>query len=131
MNRPVHFEIISKDPERTSEFYKKAFGWDSQSWQDSGYWLVMTGEESGGAPGIDGGIMSEKDAVEVFGQEVPAYICTLEVEDIDSAIASVTSSGGSLINEKNQIQGVGWHVYCRDPDGNIFGLMERLELPAE
>lgn len=124
MNRPVHFEIISKDPEKSAEFYKNAFGWSSNSIPQMRYWMVMTDKDKSTVPGINGGIMSDADAKNVFKEQVPAYICTIDVENIDEAIEKVKLAGGTLVNEKMDIPTVGWHVYCKDIDGNIFGMLQ-------
>ena len=58
MSRPIHFEILSDDPEKTAAFYREALGWEVATWEGSqGYWLANTGPKD--TPGIDGGIMSK------------------------------------------------------------------------
>ena len=53
MNRVVHFEINSPDPDRASSFYSEAFGWSIEKWEGpQDYWLVTTGED--GTVGING-----------------------------------------------------------------------------
>jgi predicted enzyme related to lactoylglutathione lyase len=41
-----------------------------------------------------------------------------------------TSLGGTVAVPKMPIQGVGWLAYAKDPDGNIFGLMQPDEKAA-
>jgi predicted enzyme related to lactoylglutathione lyase len=115
MARPVHFEILAHDPAKLRQFYSQVFGWSAQHWGgEEQYWLLSTGEE--GTPGINGAIMGRH-----FDQ---AVINTIEVESLDETMAKVTGAGGKVINEPNEIPGVGTHVYCQDPDGNLFGMMQ-------
>ncbi|MCL5432546.1 MAG: VOC family protein [Patescibacteria group bacterium] len=121
MSRVVHFEIVAKDPDKTVEFYKKTFSWDVKKWESGkDYWLLMTGDKN--APGIDGGLMEESD---MFNRDsINSYVCTLGVEDINEAISKVESNGGHVYVPVTEIPNVGLLVYCKDPDGNIFGMME-------
>jgi len=121
MPRVVHFEIHAGDPSRAISFYEKLFGWQFQKWDGPmEYWVVITGPD--GTPGINGGLLPRRG--ELDGQAVIAYVCTVDVESIDVAIASAESSGGSIVLPKMAIPGVGWLVYCKDTEGNIFGMMQ-------
>lgn len=116
MNRPVHFEILGKNPQALVEFYRDALGWEIATWPEGEqtYWLVTTGGE--GEPGINGGIM---------GQELPqAVINTIEVKELAPVLERVRALGGKVVHGPNQIGGVGLHAYCADPQGILFGLME-------
>ncbi|MDD4052152.1 MAG: VOC family protein [candidate division Zixibacteria bacterium] len=115
MMRPVHFEILADNPEKAAEFYRTAFGWEINSWGGSPpYWLVTTGPE--GAPGINGGIMKRE-----FRQ---AVINTIAVDSLKEVAARVESAGGKVILGPNEIPGIGAHMYCADPEGNLFGLLQ-------
>ena len=122
MNRVVHFEILSDKPERISQFYRDALGWDVSSWggADQRYWLVTTGEQ--GTTGIDGGIMERH-----FPQPV---INTIQVESLEETIARVENAGGRKVQGPNEIPGVGRHVYCTDPDGTMFGVLQPISASA-
>jgi predicted enzyme related to lactoylglutathione lyase len=117
MPRPIHFEIPANDPERVGAFYQAAFGWTIQKWDGGGmpYWLVTTGPE--GEPGINGGILQKRDP------EQPC-VNTIGVANLDEAMATVTKSGGTICVPKMPIPGVGWLAYGKDPEGNIFGMMQ-------
>ena len=130
MNRVIHFEIHAADPARAAEFYRQVFGWDIQEWKIPGvevpeekrYWVVTTGPA--GAPGIDGGIVVRRGSAPAEGQPVNAYACTIGVESIDASIGKVLAAGGAPAVPKMPIRGVGWLAYCKDTEGNIFGLMQ-------
>ncbi len=114
MNRFVHFELATSDPEKTAAFYRDVFGWKIQRWEGPvEYWLVTTGDE--GVPGINGGLM-------VNSGEFKGTINTIEVEDIDAAIAKVLDCGGEIALEKDVIPGVGYQAYFKDNSGILVGL---------
>jgi uncharacterized protein len=115
MSRVIHFEIPAADPERAAAFYKKAFGWKIEKWSGSmEYWMVNTGEN--GAPGINGGLMRKGD--------VTTTTNTIGVDSVDKAVATVTKAGGTLVMPKTPIPTVGYFAYCKDTEGNLFGVME-------
>jgi predicted enzyme related to lactoylglutathione lyase len=114
MNRFVHFELATSDPEKTAAFYREVFGWQIQKWEGPvDYYLVTTGEK--GTPGIDGGLMSTSD-------HFNGTINTIEVADLDAAVAQVKAHGGEIIHEKDVIPGVGYQAYFKDNCGIMVGL---------
>jgi uncharacterized protein len=122
MGRVVHFEIHAEDPARARTFYEKVFAWKITQWQDQEYWLVMTGEDSD--KGINGGITKRLGNAPTFDNPVSAFVCTIDVDDIDDVTKKVVEAGGNVVVEKRDISGTGWSCYCKDTEGNIFGLMQ-------
>lgn len=116
MSRVIHFEINADKPERAAEFYKKVFNWEIKKWDGPmDYWMVMTGDKK--KPGIDGGLMKRMD-------RHAKTVNTVDVENLDSAIETVKNAGGKMIGEKLNIPTVGWMCYCKDTEGNIFGMIQ-------
>jgi predicted enzyme related to lactoylglutathione lyase len=121
MPRVVHFEIHAGEPERAINFYEKVFAWTFQKWEGPmPYWLVTTG--SNDEPGINGGLLPRQG--EIDGQAVIGYVCTVGVDAIDPSITTVETNGGTVVVPKMPIPGMGWLVYCKDTEGNIFGMMQ-------
>ena len=121
MPRVVHFEIHAGDPARAINFYEKIFGWTFQKWEGPmEYWLVNTGPAE--QPGINGGLLPRRG--ELGGQAVIAYVCTVDVAAIDESIATVVANNGTVVVPKMPLPGMGWLVYCKDTEGNIFGMMQ-------
>lgn len=121
-NRVIHFEIHSSDPQRTIAFYEALFGWKFQQWGDQPYWLITTGSDT--EPGINGGLVPRRGDGPSQGQAVNAYVCTVDVESVDSSLDAALKHGGTLALPKMPIPTVGWLAYAIDPDGNIFGIMQ-------
>jgi hypothetical protein len=114
-SRPIHFEILAKEPEKMSTFYRELFGWKIAAWEGPmAYWMVTTGPE--GTPGINGGMMR---------RELPqAVINTVCVDSLEASLARVEALGGRKIMGPNDIPGIGKHAYCADPEGTIFGMLQ-------
>ena len=121
MSRVVHFEIHASDPARAINFYEKLFGWTFQKWEGPmPYWMIITGPDD--QPGINGGLVPRRG--EIDGQAVIAYVCTIGVTSLDSSIATAEANGGTIALPKMPVPGVGWLAYCKDTEGNIFGMMQ-------
>jgi predicted enzyme related to lactoylglutathione lyase len=121
MPRVVHFEIHAADTERAVNFYTTLFGWSFQKWEGPmEYWLVTTGPDD--QPGINGGLVRRQG--EIDGQAVIAYVCTVDVENLDSSVQTALDNGGQIALPKMPIPGMGWLAYCKDTEGNIFGMMQ-------
>ncbi len=121
MARVVHFEIQADDPERAVRFYSETLGWQAHKWEGpEDYWLLKTGSEQ--EPGIDGAIL--RRPAPINGDSVIAFVCTVASQSIDADVASVTAHGGTIVVPKMAVPGIGWLVYCKDTEGNIFGIMQ-------
>ena len=121
MSRPVHFEIPADNVDRAQSFYKNVFGWQFQKWDGPmDYWLIITGPDD--QPGINGGLVRRQG--EIDGQAVIAYVCTVDVADLDASVQSAIDHGGQIALPKMPVPGVGWLAYCKDSEGNIFGMMQ-------
>jgi predicted enzyme related to lactoylglutathione lyase len=116
MPRVVHFEIPAEDTKRAAKFYNDVFGWNVNKWEGpQEYWLITTGPDD--QPGINGGLMA---------RQAPgaSTVNTVDVPSVDEYIARVQKSGGEVVVPKMAIPGIGWHAYCNDTEGNLFGIME-------
>lgn len=135
-NRVVHFEIPTKDVNRASDFYSKAFGWEMQKQGEEygGYVVAVTGPQ--GLPkdikdmGISGGLYKEDD-----NENIKAYRCVIGVDDIKKAVADVKAAGGKVeehnmtpdgkdMGETMDIPMVGIFAKCTDTEGNLFSLLQ-------
>ena len=115
MNRVVHFELGAVDPARAVEFYKNVLGWEAQKWGAEEYWLMKTG--SSPEPGIDGAILRNKDSQ-------PRTVNSIQVSSIEEYTGKVEQHGGQVVVPKMTIPTVGYVAYCKDTEGNIFGIYQ-------
>jgi predicted enzyme related to lactoylglutathione lyase len=121
MPKVIHFEMHAQTPERAIKFYQAVFGWSFSKWPGPmDYWLITTGPAS--ERGIDGGLIRRQGPID--GQAVIAYVCTIDVPSVDDTVRTVGLNGGANVVPKMPIPGVGWLAYCKDTEGNIFGVMQ-------
>lgn len=121
----VHFEIPADDQERAKKFYQEALGWRIDPVPGMDYNMVITTDmdESTGQPtqpgAINGGMMAREG-------QITNPVITVDVPDIDATLQVVERLGGSVVMPKNEIPGMGYFAYFKDPENNIMGLWENL-----
>lgn len=122
MSRVTHFEIHASKPQVLIDFYSALFGWKFKKWDPVEYWLIETGAAD--KPGINGGLLPRQGPAPADGIPVNSFMCTVEIGALDDTVSKATTLGGHIALAKMPIRGVGWLAYIKDPDGNIFGVMQ-------
>lgn len=122
MKRVVHFEIHATDPLRAIAFYQSIFSWKITKWEggDEEYWLITTGVND--QPWINGGLLRRNEKIEMGSPS--GFVCTIDVPSIDEYSDMVVAHGGMIVVSKVEISEAWWVVYCKDTEGNIFGMIE-------
>lgn len=142
MGKVIHFDMSADDPERAIKFYSEVFGWKFKametpepteemkakmkemfgdlSQEDMDYWLIEGGPED--APGINGGLSRRRKPLADGGHD--AFICTIDVDDIDEAAKKVENAGGKILMPKMAITGVGWHIQFEDTEKNVVQMLQ-------
>ncbi|GAA1979878.1 hypothetical protein GCM10009718_15900 [Isoptericola halotolerans] len=114
MGTIIHVELTSTSPEKTADFYARAFGWESTaSPHVPDYLVARTGDGSG----VDAAVMSSR-------YQSQSTIVWIEVPDIDAAVASVETAGGASAGEILDLPGEGRVGYVKDPHGVVIGLKQ-------
>ena len=117
MGRPVvHWELWSENPDAVSDFYAKVFDWNVRHLPDLNYRLV----ETGGGPGINGGIMKPQKGP--WPGKTTFYI---DVEDLDAYRDRIEAAGGKMVVHKMEVPGVGALSLFEDPEGRVLGLWQQ------
>jgi len=112
-------DISADDPQRAIRFYENVFGWRITKWNGPmDYWLITTGEES--EPGINAGLAKRENP----GQFSTPFI---GVRSVDEYAAKVELGGGTIIQPKMAIPGIGYLIAFRDTEGNTLGMIEKDE----
>ncbi len=115
MPRVIHFELPADDPDRAVGFYQKSLGWKIEKWDGpEDYWLVSTGDTA--QEGINGAITRRS--------AFPVLVNTVGVDDVDEYVRRVVEAGGEVAMPKMAVPGVGYLAYCKDTEGNLFGIMQ-------
>lgn len=117
----VHFELPADDEERARNFYRSLFGWGFQVMPEMEYTLAMTTPlDEEGRPAVAGSINGA-----IFRRgDLDVPVVTVDVEDIDAALARVETLGGSVHRGKMDVGGMGWNAYFKDTEGNVVGLWQ-------
>lgn len=110
----VHWEMMSKDPEKVSAFYADIFGWKIQHMPEMNYRIV----ETGGEGGINGGIMKPELGQPGTGNTT-LYIL---VDDLAAYRKRITAAGGKILVEEQKVPGMGAFCLFTDPDGRMMGV---------
>ena len=113
----THIEIPADDTGRARHFYDELFGWKfaDEIPGFEGYHMFSTpvGDEGmAGAIGKRGEMAPEK---------VRSYV---HVDSIDDSLSKVTALGGTVVEPKAEVPGMGWYAVFADTEGNELALWE-------
>ncbi len=113
MGRPVvQWQIITRNPERLTEFYTRMFDWTIDADNAMNYRCVRTGSDRG----IDGGIWPAPPEANGFVQ------LFVEVEDVAASVARATQLGARAIVPPQKLPDGDELAILHDPEGIPFGL---------
>jgi len=119
--KPTYFDLTVRDLGKARAFFEKVLGWRFEKFpMPYEYYRIHAGAE--GEPGIDGGIGSVEDAPLSAGK--PLTLITVPVANLDEAVSLVRAGGGSIVEPKTPIPGVGWYATCAEPGGLLFGIIQ-------
>ncbi|MBX9569339.1 MAG: VOC family protein [Candidatus Obscuribacterales bacterium] len=123
MSKVSRFEVFVDNPERAMNFYGAVFGWKFEKWTGlNDYWMIMAGPQN--EFGINGGLSRRPKAGAPAEGPTNAYLCTINVQNLDHTMNLILSNGGSVLKERTAIRGIGWMAYFYDSEGNTFGIMQ-------
>lgn len=109
-------ELSTSDPDAALDFYKRQFGWGQEGDMDMGemgkYRFIQSG------PTTIGAIMRKPP-------QLPVSVWTyyIGVDDIDRAVAAISTGGGRILNGPMEIPGGEFALNGMDPQGAAFGLV--------
>ncbi len=122
----VHFEIPAQNVQTLKDFYTKLFGWKIDKTPGPiDYWTIETVpvDESMTPirPGVNGGL---------FKKEKPENkpVNYISVESIDKYLDKVKALGGKILQNKQEVPGVGWIAIALDPEGNQIAMLQPAQL---
>jgi predicted enzyme related to lactoylglutathione lyase len=115
-NPVVHWELMSREPQKVAAFYAKLFGWKVEHRPELNYRIVDTQAGSG----INGGIV-KPDREEPWPGNMLFYIA---VDDLAAYRRKVVEAGGKIHVEEQQVPGMGKFSLFTDPEGRLMGLWQ-------
>jgi predicted enzyme related to lactoylglutathione lyase len=117
VSKVLNFHLPADNPERAAKFYREVFGWEMTSLGNAHVPYLHARTGTSDDPGIEAAIV-KRDLV------VKSPVPTIDVDDIDAAMARVSVRGGQQATVRD-IEGVGRFGYAIDPEGNVIALLER------
>ena len=119
--KPTYFDLTVSNLEDARKFFEQVLGWRFEKFpMPYEYYRIWTGDSN--EPGLDGGIGEIKDAPIAGGK--PMTLITIPVLSLDETIKLVERNGGSVIEPKTAIPGIGWFATCAEPGRLKFGLIQ-------
>ncbi|HVR63711.1 MAG TPA: VOC family protein [Polyangia bacterium] len=110
----VHIEFRSSDFPRSSAFYAKVLGWQTQQNAAATYMKL---------DGTDGGLSTGWVRSDL--NQAPGPLAYVEVDDLAATLVEVEKAGGRTIVARRPFAGGGEVALFADPDGNVIGLWTR------
>ena len=119
--KPTYFDLTVPDLRQAKEFFERVLGWRFEKFDmPYEYYRIQAGSET--EPGIDGGIGAVKDAPLTGGN--PLTLLTVPVPNLDEVLALVAKAGGTVVEPRTPIPGIGWYATCAEPGGLKFGVIQ-------
>lgn len=116
MGNPVaQFQILSKSPEETAQFYAAVFGWTVDANNPMGYRRIQTGSPEG----IQGGIWPAPPQAPNFVQLFMA------VEDVGASVKKAQELGAKVIIPATMLPEGDEMSVMLDPQGMSFAVWRR------
>jgi uncharacterized protein len=111
-NPVMQFQILSKTPDDTAQFYSSLFGWSISANNPLGYRQINTGSSAG----IQGGIWPAPPQAQTFVQ------LFIAVDDLKTAAQKAETLGAKLIIPPTTLPEGDELAVMIDPQGMSFGL---------
>lgn len=119
--KPQYFDLTVTDVAAARSFFNALFGWEFERFPlPYEYYRIKAGPAE--EPGIDGGIGAIADTA-ISGGE-PLVNLTMTVPSLEDCLAKVVKHGGSVVEPRTAIPGIGWYATCSEPGGLKFGVIE-------
>ena len=114
-NPVVQFQILSKSPEETAQFYSNLFGWTVNADNPFGYREISTGAQEG----INGGIWPAPPQATNFVQ------LFIAVDNVRMLSEKAEKAGAKVTIPPTTLPDAGEIAVLHDPQGMSFGILRR------
>jgi predicted enzyme related to lactoylglutathione lyase len=110
-------ELLASNWEKAFTFYAALFGWQKTEAQQG---MMGTYQQFSVAGETIGGMFTKPPTL-----PHPFWLYYFTVADIEAAAERVEAAGGEIIYGPIEVPGGSWILHCLDPQGTIFGLLDR------
>ncbi|KRE52486.1 VOC family protein [Phycicoccus sp. Soil748] len=104
--------VRSADPERLGAWYRDCLGLDAD---ENGLWQPQTG------PMV---FAPFETGTDYFGSADQKVMLNFRVRDLDAMLAQLRSKGADVVEQTQEMEGVGRFGWVTDPDGNRIELWQ-------
>jgi predicted enzyme related to lactoylglutathione lyase len=116
----IHWnELMTRDAEAATAFFKKVVGWTIESMPMPGgagvYYVCRVGDE------MKAGIFT-MSGPQFDGMDTQ-WMTYIAVDDIDATAEAAKAAGGDVVQPPFDVPSVGRIAMIRDPSGGIVGMM--------
>jgi predicted enzyme related to lactoylglutathione lyase len=116
--RFVWHELITPDAASAHDFYSKAVGWRSQTWEhDPSYSMFVA------TSGPLGAAVEKRD-------EAPHWLNYIGVADVDATVAAAVRLGAWVLTEPADVPNAGRSAVLADPQGAAFAVHSSTTAPT-
>lgn len=116
-------ELFSRDISRAKQFYGAVFGWTYDSFVMEGYEYIVAKTPDAAIAGISPVEVGPLNTTQAY------WLSTVEVDDVDAAVAIAASLGAAIVQQPKDVPNIGRFAVMRDPNGAAIGLLQGA--PAE
>jgi hypothetical protein len=110
-------ELLAADWEEAFAFYGELFGWQKA---DSHAGEMGTYQEFSAGGKTIGGMLTKPATL-----PLPFWLYYFNTDAVQAAAKRVEAGGGQILYSPTAVPGGAWIVHCTDPQGAIFGLLDR------
>lgn len=111
---PVWFELTTRAPEASADFYNRLFGWTTTESGMEGYHLARDGDDM-----VAGLMIPDAE------QDIPPnWLLYIGVDSADAVAEKTAAAGGQVLMPPQDIPGTGRFAVLADPQGAVFGVLQ-------
>jgi uncharacterized protein len=111
-------ELFSNDVAGSKRFYAAVFGWGYDSFPTEGYEYTVAKTPGVAVAGLTPVMFGPVNTTQSY------WLSTIEVEDVDAAVAMAAELGAAIIQQPKDMANIGRFAVLRDPNGAAIGLLQ-------
>jgi predicted enzyme related to lactoylglutathione lyase len=111
-------ELFTPEVGVSKRFYAAVFGWSYDSFPTEGYEYTVAKTPEVAVAGLSPVVLGPVNTTQAY------WLSTIEVEDVDLAVAMAAELGAAIIQQPKDMANVGRFAVLRDPNGAAIGLLQ-------
>jgi predicted enzyme related to lactoylglutathione lyase len=111
-------ELFTRDVSRAKQFYGEVFGWTYDSFVMEGYEYTVAKTPEAAVVGISPVEVGPVNTTQAY------WLSTVEVDDVDAAVATAAGLGAAIIQQPKDVPNIGRFAVMRDPNGAAIAMLQ-------